>query len=164
MSFYGIIFANIMHYLYLLYKNSIFPLFGSFPALHASSTSFLPLSFLKWCSNLGMSLWFLNFYVPFLGGDQHSCRSCRSLCICSDREPAKSSRQQRRWYDLYLDSCQWRPVGIYSLTEFMCLILRSSTFSVFLQNPTFNSVYGVANNVDASKGTLTIQIPAVPSK
>ncbi|KAL9716701.1 hypothetical protein Ac2012v2_001154 [Leucoagaricus gongylophorus] len=38
-----------------------------------------------------------------------------------------------------------------------------STFSVYLENPTFNSVYGVANNVDASKGTLTIEVPAVPN-
>ncbi|KAF5352530.1 hypothetical protein D9756_006210 [Leucocoprinus leucothites] len=37
-----------------------------------------------------------------------------------------------------------------------------ATFSVYLQNPTFNSVFGVANNVDASLGTLTIQVPAVP--
>ncbi|KXN84978.1 hypothetical protein AN958_11823 [Leucoagaricus sp. SymC.cos] len=37
-----------------------------------------------------------------------------------------------------------------------------STFSVYLKNPTFNDVFGVANNVDASQGTLTIQVPAVP--
>jgi len=35
---------------------------------------------------------------------------------------------------------------------------------VYLQNPTFNNVYAIANNVDASKGTLTVQIPAVPAK
>jgi len=37
-----------------------------------------------------------------------------------------------------------------------------STFSVFLKNPTFNDVFGVANSVDATLGTITIAIPSVP--
>jgi len=37
-----------------------------------------------------------------------------------------------------------------------------ATFSVFLKNPTFNSVYGIANSVDASLGTLTLAVPLVP--
>jgi hypothetical protein len=37
-----------------------------------------------------------------------------------------------------------------------------STFSVYLSNPAFNNVFGVANDVDASTGTLTITIPLVP--
>ncbi|KAF9446505.1 hypothetical protein P691DRAFT_761588 [Macrolepiota fuliginosa MF-IS2] len=37
-----------------------------------------------------------------------------------------------------------------------------ATFSVFLSNPAFNSVFAIANNVDTSLGTLTVTIPIVP--
>jgi hypothetical protein len=40
----------------------------------------------------------------------------------------------------------------------------SPIFDAFLENPSFNSLFAVANSIDASKDTLTIAVPAVPVK